>query len=62
MIGCQGGACVTAKIDEYANRLKTGNYDRWGASGDLAGQRKGLDLWRSVALRGRRQIVLMRDV
>ena len=33
---CQGGACVTAKIDEYANRLKTGNYDRWGASGDLA--------------------------
>jgi hypothetical protein len=33
---CPRGGCVTAKIDEYAQRLKTGNYDRWGASGDLA--------------------------
>jgi len=33
---CPGGACVTAKIDEYAHRLKTGNYDHWGAAGDLA--------------------------
>jgi hypothetical protein len=27
---CPGGACVTAKLDEYANRLKEGNYDAWG--------------------------------
>jgi hypothetical protein len=33
---CPGGTCVTAKIDEYANRLKAGHYDQWGASGDLA--------------------------
>jgi S1/P1 Nuclease len=33
---CPGGACVTAKLDEYANRLKEGNYDAWGAAGDLA--------------------------
>ena len=33
---CPGGRCVTAKIDEYAKRLKDGNYDRWGAAGDLA--------------------------
>jgi hypothetical protein len=33
---CPGRACVTAKIDEYVNRLKTGDYDKWGASGDLA--------------------------
>ncbi len=33
---CPGGACVTAKIDEYAHRLKTGDYDTWGAAGDLA--------------------------
>lgn len=33
---CPGGACVTAKIDEYANRLKAGDYDQWGAAGDLA--------------------------
>ncbi len=33
---CPAGACVTAKIDEYAHRLKTGNYDHWGAAGDLA--------------------------
>jgi hypothetical protein len=33
---CPGGTCVTAKIDEYANRLKARNYDQWGASGDLA--------------------------
>jgi nuclease S1 len=33
---CPGGNCVTAKIDEYAKRLKDGNYDHWGAPGDLA--------------------------
>jgi hypothetical protein len=33
---CPGGTCVTAKIDEYANRMKAGDYDQWGASGDLA--------------------------
>jgi hypothetical protein len=33
---CPGGTCVTAKIDEYANRLKAADYDQWGASGDLA--------------------------
>lgn len=33
---CPGGNCVTAKIDEYAKRLKDGKYDRWGAAGDLA--------------------------
>jgi hypothetical protein len=33
---CRNGACVTEKIDEYAQRLKEGNYDRWGAAGDLA--------------------------
>jgi S1/P1 Nuclease len=33
---CPGGDCVTGKIDEYSKRLKDGNYDRWGASGDLA--------------------------
>jgi hypothetical protein len=33
---CPSGACVTAKIDEYANRLKAADYDQWGASGDLA--------------------------
>jgi hypothetical protein len=33
---CPAGDCVTAKIDEYANRLKAGNYDQWGADGDLA--------------------------
>jgi S1/P1 Nuclease len=33
---CLGGNCVTRKIDEYAKRLKEGEYDRWGASGDLA--------------------------
>jgi S1/P1 Nuclease len=27
---------VTAKIDEYAHRLRDGNYDKWGAAGDLA--------------------------
>jgi len=30
------GNCVTAKIDEYTQRLKAGRYDRWGADGDLA--------------------------
>jgi hypothetical protein len=33
---CRGGNCVTAKIDQYSVRLKDGNYDRWGAQGDLA--------------------------
>jgi len=33
---CGRGDCVTDKIDEYAKRLKDGNYDRWGADGDLA--------------------------
>lgn len=33
---CPGGACVTAKIDEYARRLKEGNCDKWGGDGDLA--------------------------
>jgi nuclease S1 len=33
---CPGGNCVTAKIDEYAYRLRVGQYDKWGAAGDLA--------------------------
>lgn len=33
---CPGGACVTAKIDEFANRLKQGDCDKWGGAGDLA--------------------------
>jgi len=33
---CPHGNCVTAKIDEYAGRLRDGNYDKWGAAGDLA--------------------------
>jgi len=33
---CPSGNCVTGKIDEYSKRLKEGNYDRWGAAGDLA--------------------------
>jgi S1/P1 Nuclease len=33
---CAGGACVTAKVDEYAKRLKQGNCDKWGGDGDLA--------------------------
>ena len=33
---CPGGACVTAKIDEYAKRLKEGDCDKWGGDGDLA--------------------------
>jgi len=33
---CHAGNCVTAKIDEYARRLKNQNYDKWGAAGDLA--------------------------
>jgi hypothetical protein len=33
---CPQGSCVTAKIDEYAHRLREGNYDKWGAAGDLA--------------------------
>lgn len=33
---CPQGNCVTAKIDEYAHRLRDQNYDKWGAAGDLA--------------------------
>jgi hypothetical protein len=33
---CPGGNCVTARIDDYARRLKEANYDKWGADGDLA--------------------------
>jgi hypothetical protein len=33
---CPHGNCVTAKIDEYAGRLRDGSYDNWGAVGDLA--------------------------
>ena len=33
---CPDGNCVTGKIDEYSRRLKEGNYDGWGAAGDLA--------------------------
>ena len=33
---CPQGNCVTGKIDEYARRLREGNYDKWGAAGDLA--------------------------
>src|SRR5215472_3846813 len=33
---CPQGNCVTAKIDEYARWLRDGNYDKWGAGGDLA--------------------------
>ena len=33
---CPQGNCVTAKIDEYARRLREGAYDKWGAAGDLA--------------------------
>ena len=30
------GNCVTAKIDEFARRLRDRDYDKWGAAGDLA--------------------------
>jgi S1/P1 Nuclease len=33
---CPQGNCLTAKIDEYAQRLREGHYDEWGAAGDLA--------------------------
>ena len=33
---CPQGNCVTAKIDEYARRLKDGDCDKGGAAGDLA--------------------------
>jgi nuclease S1 len=33
---CPHGNCVTAKIDEYARRLRNSDYDKWGAAGDLA--------------------------
>jgi hypothetical protein len=29
---CPQGNCVTAKIDEYARRLRNGDYDKWGRS------------------------------
>jgi hypothetical protein len=35
-VRCPHGNCVTAKINEYANRLRNKNYDKWGAAGDLA--------------------------
>ncbi len=34
-VRCDGN-CVVAKINEYADRLRTGKYDRWGGAGDLA--------------------------
>jgi hypothetical protein len=30
---CPQGNCVTAKIDEYAKRLRDGNFDKWGPAG-----------------------------
>lgn len=33
---CPSQQCVTAKINEYADRLCTGHYGTWGARGDLA--------------------------
>jgi hypothetical protein len=33
---CPEGNCVTAKIDEYARRLRDRDSDKWGAAGDLA--------------------------
>ncbi|HKM99226.1 MAG TPA: S1/P1 nuclease [Candidatus Binataceae bacterium] len=33
---CVRGQCATAKIGEFTKRLSSGNYDRWGAEGDLA--------------------------
>jgi S1/P1 Nuclease len=33
---CPHGNCVTAKIDEYARRLRDRDYDKWGAADDLA--------------------------
>jgi hypothetical protein len=33
---CRNRDCVTAKIDEYEHRLRDGDYDTWGAAGDLA--------------------------
>jgi len=33
---CRDGNCVSDKIDDYSKRLKEGNYDKWGAAGDLA--------------------------
>jgi S1/P1 Nuclease len=33
---CPAGACVTAKVDEYARRLREGDCDKWGGDGDLA--------------------------
>ena len=33
---CSDENCVTAKIDEYAQPLRDGNYDKWVPAGDLA--------------------------
>jgi hypothetical protein len=33
---CPRGNCVTAKIEEYARRLREADYDKWAAKGDLA--------------------------
>jgi S1/P1 Nuclease len=33
---CPDGNCVTAKVDEFAKRLRDNDYDKWGAAGDLA--------------------------
>ena len=33
---CPQGNCVTAKIDDFMQRLRDGHYDQWGAAGDLA--------------------------
>jgi hypothetical protein len=33
---CPHENCITAKIDEYARRLRDKNYDKWGAAGVLA--------------------------
>jgi len=33
---CPHGNCVTARINEYGQRLQKGDYDKWGAAGDLA--------------------------
>ena len=33
---CVARQCVTGKINEFADRLRTNHYDTWGARGDLA--------------------------
>jgi hypothetical protein len=32
VVRCIAGQCVTAKINEYAGRLRAGHYDAWGAA------------------------------